>query len=131
MVGDTLPSVQQLHLLFRALIGIDLHAFLSTDSADDTRSSRPSVVSDTALAPKLGRRQLSIAVRVLRLVLIKKTLVVTFHDIDRGLFVSNLTVLLGKNGHLVRVAMDFLTLWVVANDRLHWLLVIFATIVAI
>ena len=40
-------------------------------------------------------------------------------------------MLRGKHRHLIRVGLHLLTIWIVANDRFHWLLIVLTAIVAI
>ena len=72
LIDASLAAIQELHGLLLTLIRVALHAFVTTDSADYTRLLAASMLTQTVLAAKVGRRQLAIAVRVLRLVFVKK-----------------------------------------------------------
>ena len=65
MVDASLAAIQELHGLLLTLICIALHAFVTTDSADDTRLLATSMLTQTAFTTKVCRWQLAIAVRVL------------------------------------------------------------------
>jgi len=72
-----LVPIEILHLLLGALIRVSLHTFVTaTGPIDDSRSGRVTMVSQTIF---IGWWQLSIAVRVLGLILVEKPLVFLCH----------------------------------------------------
>jgi len=118
--------VEKLHGLFGALIRVHLHSLLTAHPIDDTWGALAAPI-DFA---ELSRRQLAIAVRVLRLVLVEQPLLCRIlHHVHGLLFAAGLAMLLGKHGHLVGVRTHILPL--VIDDRLHRLLIVLATVVAI
>lgn len=78
----------------------------------------------------VSRWQLSIAVRILRLVLIENSLLL--YHANTLLFVSDLTMLLGKGRHLVWIETQFLLLVLLVTDNwLSGLLFVLATVIII
>ena len=112
------------------MVGVDLHAFIATDTTNYPRcASLGSSVKHTCLA-EICMWQLSIAVRVLGLMVVNKPWL--FDQAHALLLVSYLMVFLGECRHLIRIHLRILvTLRIVADYRLHWLLVILASVVAI
>ena len=97
--ADALTAIKE---LLRALVRIYLHAsFITTDSANHAwwTGAPPFVKAATKILAYVSRWQLSIAVRILRLVLIEHSLVL-HHAL---LFVSDLAMFLGEGWHLVRI----------------------------
>lgn len=78
----------------------------------------------------VSRWQLSIAVRILRLVLIENSLLL--YHANALLFVSDLTMLLSKGRHLVWIETQFLLLVLLVTDNwLSRLLFVLATVIII
>ena len=128
---DTLAPVQQLNGLLGALVGVDLHAFIASDSVDDSWRSLASSVVEAALSD-LSRWQLTVAVRVLRFILVQQPLLIwILHHVQGLLLAAGLAMLLRQHGHFVRIGPHLLALCIVVNDRFHRLLVILASIVAV
>lgn len=85
------------------------------------------MISETALAAKVGLGELAVAVRVLGLVFVEEALVVVLDHTDRVLF-GLLPVFVGQHGHLVGVNRHPV---VVIDHWLHRLLVILPTVVTV
>ena len=77
-----LASIKKLNGLLGALIGVDLHALVTSDPVNDTGwGSRVSMIPQASLAAEIRRWQLAVAVRVLRLILVQQPLLILVDDL--------------------------------------------------
>ena len=78
-----LGAVKQLNGLLGALIGVDLHALVTSNPVNDTgRGGRVAMIPQASLAAEICRWQLAVAVRVLRLILVQQPLLILVDDLN-------------------------------------------------
>ena len=78
-----LSTVKKLNGLLGALIGVDLHAFVTSNSGNDAGwSGGVSMIPQATFTAEVCRWQLTVAVRVLRLIFVQQPLLIIVDDLN-------------------------------------------------